>query len=669
MFPHKKLDWLIGRLETEAQSKAEDPTAQLAYARALLSKGVFHGGGEQWCAQALRQAQRVLKDDGQNPEALVLAGISLVGMNRNENARTYLDEALRLAPDRGDLHLALGAMFRADGNRNLAVRHLEHACELEPDSWEPHLYLGRALSEAAANDGSTNRTLEQAQYHLVKALQGSPAPDIQAPALRDLGRTCLLLGRYSEAEKLFLRLREHPRYRHRARQHLGQVAYALGKYKNAIHHLRTYLEDNPQDAGAYVLIAKAYLQLDELARAREACNKALLLDTHNTEARYTLGCTVLEEGDPTEALRIFRVNLREHPEHLPTYLEMVRTRRMGGDVDWIVQALNHEVGDFDRLDDGETGALLRVATRDRIAILLDELRAIGPSSAGPVLSTISKTRHEGLRFQLWEAATLLAASQAADDVALKLREPGRHFSVVLGRQAFTVALQVPEPLLTRGLTITEDDLRREAIDRCGPANDVTTHRDNIEKTRKEARAYQALLLLAIARRQTRAGRNLLSHWVQTADSELATVAQIGLSVFGDPDAVRLLRETAHGLGRLSSVDSLLAWLAPPRDDQGPRPLGREDTAHCTACGRTAHDAHHLMAGSQAVLCDHCVEHVGRNRSQLASVDDARCQLCGRSTYEARGMFRYNGVDVCARCLDLSLGLLEREVVDQFLATW
>lgn len=667
MFPHQKLDWNLGRLESEVREKPDDPAVRLAYGRALLSKGLFHGGGEQACAQALRQAQRVLKDDSANGEALVLAGSALVGMNRPERARPFLDEAIRQVPDRSDLHLALGAMCRTEGDRARSIAHFETACRLEPEAWEAHFYLGRALAEQARLAQHARLLVERAQFHLVRALRAGPAPDLKASALKDLGVTCLATGRYAEAERIFQRLREHPRYRQRARYHLGKVAYSLGKYKNAIHHLRTYLDDAPPDTGAWTTMAQAFLQLGELQRARETCNQALLLDPDYVEARYTLGCTVLEEGDPTEAARIFRLNLRDHPDHVPSYLEIARIRRKADDVRWLTRALNAEVGDFDRLPPFQGDQDPRYHTRQRISVLLDELKAMGPSSVGVVLGAVGRTRSEAVRFQLWEAATALAASQGADEVALKLRDPGRTFSKGLGRQAHATAHLLPEPVLTRGLAVGDEDLKREAVDRYGPAPDVASHRLNVERARQEARTYQALLLLAIARRQSRAGRSLLSRWAETADPEMATVARIGLSLYGDPDAIGAIRQVARARGVSLQVDPLLEALAPPRQAGAPRPLDPSDSAHCTACGRTAREARHLMAGSHAVLCDPCMLHVGRHRESLPAREGARCALCGRSDVEARGLYHYAGVDVCRSCVDLSLRLLEREEVDAYLS--
>jgi hypothetical protein len=41
----------------------------------------------------------------------------------------------------------------------------------------------------------------------------------------------------------------------------------------------------------------------------------------------------------------------------------------------------------------------------------------------------------------------------------------------------------------------------------------------------------------------------------------------------------------------------------------------------------------------------------------------------RGSADARGVYRVHRVDVCGACLDLSLGLLERREIDQFLASW
>ena len=58
-----------------------------------------------------------------------------------------------------------------------------------------------------------------------------------------------------------------------------------------------------------------------------------------------------------------------------------------------------------------------------------------------------------------------------------------------------------------------------------------------------------------------------------------------------------------------------------------------------------------------------------HRRTPKAAEDHTCDLCNATQFEARGMYSYNGVAVCTGCLELSLGLLEREEVDRFLTTW
>jgi ATP-dependent protease Clp ATPase subunit len=94
-----------------------------------------------------------------------------------------------------------------------------------------------------------------------------------------------------------------------------------------------------------------------------------------------------------------------------------------------------------------------------------------------------------------------------------------------------------------------------------------------------------------------------------------------------------------------------------------------EQTRCTTCGREAGEVTHMMAGAHAVVCDRCVIKVRQHRESMLAPDDARCKLCDRSHFEVPGLYRHNNVDICSKCMKLSLGLLEREEVDRFLATW
>lgn len=668
LFPHQKLDWTISNLQEKLVKNPADPGYRVELARAMLSRGLFHRGGEQACSRALSVTRKILNEDPACVEALVLSGLALVGLERADAAARYLEQATRIDPERADLRVAMGALERLKGDIGGAVRHLESACRMAPDAWEPHMLLGRTLMQLARRHGHPRRLVERSQYHLVHTLKLKPPPDQLPPILKDLGVSCMLTGRHREAEKFFIRLRENSEHKTIARYYLGQVAYQLGKYNNAIQHYRQYLRDRPDDPNVLARMAMAWFQLGEFSRAREACHKALLIDPANLTARHALGCTQLEEGDPNEAIRVFRETLKEHPEHMPSYLELARTRRLGGDVKWLVQALGVEVSKYDRMPPGGHHSA-RQLTRQRIGVVLSELQAVGPSSVPTVLGVIEHTQDECLRFQLWETACAMAESAVADEAAARLREPGRYFTPRLGAESLSAAAAIPEPVLTSGLLIEEVDLKRAAVDRHGPAHDVREHRKNLDTQRDQARAYQALLLVAIASRRSASGKSLLKNWAMNADNDMATAAWAALSLYGEPDAAERLRERGMSQGCAHVVEHLLDQVSPRAGRGGPRRVSDGEQTRCSTCGREPSEVTHMMAGTGVVICDRCVVRIWQHRRSLAAPDDATCNLCGRSHFEANGLYRYNGVNICSHCEQLSLGLLEREEVDRFLATW
>lgn len=674
VYPHQKLDWSASRLEARLAEAPDDKAARLELARLYLSRGLYHGGGELQCSTALHAARRLLQDDPESVDALIIAGTALIGMDRTETAQKYLDEALKLDASRPDLHMALGAMYRAQGDRSTALRHLELAVRGSPNSWEVHLLLGRTLSEHARRTGES-RLSERAQYHLVQALKIGPPPELLHPLMRDLGLLCLQTGRYAEAEKLFVRLRENPKFSVITRKYLGQVACGLGKYKNGVQHFRHYLDEHPDDAGALSAVGQAYLQLGEIEKARESCEKALLLDSHLLSARHTLGCTFLEEKLPQDALRIFKDTLQEHPEDMTSYIELARTRRGMGDIGWLQKALHAEVASHDCLPFGGSPNSPRTFTRRRIGVLLDELRAVGPTIIPTVLAAVDLSDDEGLRFSLWEAACNMAQGHVADQVAARLKESGRTFSVGLARNAMAAAAAIPEPALTAGLSVTVEDVQRAAVERRGNASDLNAHRRILDAEREHARAYQAVLLLSIASRKSRSARQLLQNWSTQADPELNVAVQVGQAMLGDADASRALSKRAQERGASAIVERLLSQVSPPVVRADPKPISDGRDVHCSVCGRTTGgDCTHLMAGTRSVLCNVCVGKILAERRNLTAPDAATCDLCGRSHFEARGLYRYGGgarprVDVCSECLDLSSGLLERDDVERFLANW
>ncbi len=695
MFPHHKLDWNLGRLERRLEEKPDDTGARTEYAVAALSRALFHEGGEVWYNRALTHARRALQADPANASALVVGGISLARLDRAEPAQRYLDEALIADPDRADVHLGLALLHQMAHDPPRAIREMEMACRLAPSAWEPNFLLARMLWDRAQDAGTpdparSKRLLERSQFHAVRALSHGASASAEPPLLYQVAITCLHLGRYNEATRLFQRLLDHERYRVRAQYYLGLAFYQLGKYKNSVLYLRQHLDSAPRGPGGaagqtadspkvHARLGMCYLQLGEITKARESCNRALAADPGDVQARWTLGCALLEEGRTDEAIKTFKSILEEAPDHAPAFAELVRIRTAARDVTWLRQALRAEVAGHDRLPAAarrtaaEPEASPRTTTQDRIAVIVDALHPIDPNAVSTLLDAMDLTTDENLRFILWESAVDAVAAQRGREVARQLEAERLSWSAAAGREVLSVAPLLTEALLTRGLQIGEEDLRRSAV--AAGSRDVSDLRLAVDRQRQDARAWQTCLLLAIASRQSLTGRALLTRWAAEADADLATAAHTALVVHGEASSVAELRKITRRNGQEHHVDILVNQVQKPAARFQPRPVSSGTDLVCSTCGKRAEDVDHLLAPEpngprRNAVCDQCMAAIAQDRKQLRSEDvEIRCALCNRDAFESRAVYTFRAVPVCADCLDTSLGLLEREEVERYLSAF
>ncbi|MFT7521390.1 MAG: tetratricopeptide (TPR) repeat protein [Kiritimatiellia bacterium] len=674
MFPHQKLDWTTSRLERHLESHPDDVATRVEFAAAVLSRAWFHDGGELWFNKALTQARRVLHHDPGNPRAQTIAGAALVGLDRLEPASRYLDQALRQDPERADVHLAVGAMHLAGGEKHQAVREFEFSCRQAPESWEPHALLGLLLRQRAIELGQPLRVLERSQFHIVQAIKLGPSPTWGPRLQFELAMSCLQTGKLADAHKLFTRLAESREHRAKARFHLGIVALHMGKYKNAVLYLRQHLQEHGDNHHVHARIATCYLELGEHVKAREACNRALALQPDDVQARWTLGCALLEEDRVEDATRLFKEILRDAPQHTPAFAELVRIRRDARDDHWIGQALRAEVSLYDRLPmvaHDQSGQVVqpRKSTHARVKLLIEALYEASEDGVQRLLECLALTTDEGMRFELWEAALLQIGRRHSRAAIAWTQNPGRYFSTDRGHELLALATVLPENSLSRALQLGEEDLQRAAVDRHGPANDVVTHRRRVESEREQARTWQALVLLAIADQGTQTGRNLLVRWATEADEELANVARIGLASMGDEHARAHLDLKARHTAASGPLQTLYRKAASTESITRARPMSDDEDRTCATCGRRTAEVDHMMVGGSTAVCDRCMTTIARKRHEL-STDDPRviCALSGKTTVDSREIYIYNGIAVAAEMVDQSLGLLEREEVDRFLAT-
>lgn len=683
LFPHQKLDWSIQRLDRQLQDSPRDDDLRLQYASALWSRGHFQGGGEADLSEALVQVERVLAERPEDVDALVLCAMCEIGVDRIDSAQRHLETARSHDRERAPLQYAWGLLHRARANRGggpagdleEAVAALSRACALRPDAWEVHALHASLLWELVGHRGGParverdrGRPVARSMYHAVLALQLAPPPPQVAPLLYHLGVTCFHTHRPEDANRVLSRLLQDETFKGPAEYYLGLVHYQLGHFKNAVLYLRQHLRHTPGTARVYARIGMSYLRMGELAKAQDACEQALALDSRDHQSRWTLGCALLEAGEEAEALAAFRALLADAPDHAPAFRELARAHGRRGDAQWLTDALRTEVRAFDKVEvQGvtSTGVTPRQATWERIEALCDGLiDATGTESVPTLLGALDATGDEGLRMALWEAALRALQESRAAAVTRKLRDPGRHYSAALGRQVLALSGSIPDTALMEGMQLGEEDLRRAAVERHGH-RDVGKHRKAIDHEHREARAWQALLLLALSTKGEEAHELVLRQWAQQADRDLGDAARAGLVLLGSEEAAEELRRRAYQTGNQHLVDAMVAQVKAP---QIRTPVQVTDESKvCATCGKHTEDVDVMLVGGTLCLCSDCIGEIDRSRESLWVDDpDRTCQFSRRDAYESAEMYLYKGVSVCAEVVDHGLTMIEQRAVDVFL---
>jgi len=133
------------------------------------------------------------------------------------------ERVLALDPDNAEGHEYLGMMYIGSRQKELAVRHLERAAELDATRWVASNALG-VLADATGD-------YERAIGYYETALKQQPE---SAMLITNLGYSHYLAGQLEEAEKLFIVAIGIDRHYEPAAANLGLVRARRGQYDSAV---------------------------------------------------------------------------------------------------------------------------------------------------------------------------------------------------------------------------------------------------------------------------------------------------------------------------------------------------------------------------------------------------------------------------------------------------
>lgn len=284
-----------------------------------------------------------------DPQLLQEVALSLVGLNRLDEAQEYLSAYVRLRPDDRDSgkilsNLLIGRALQllSDNTKRETVRKLvADALRYNPDETKAHLVLGRLAHQ--------EREFEAAVYHMEKAVALLPGyADARAQltqSLAALGWAAVLQKNDNQAADAWLRCLEvAPKDFADAdsiRRQLGNVwdrikergiqHHSDGKIDEAVDDYRLCLRIDPdRHLAAWLLAMALRAEPDvDLAELEDLCRKSVAWQKANerdpSQQVYLLAITLQRKGDEDGAQKIAEEYMRApHQDADPAVLRALQ---------------------------------------------------------------------------------------------------------------------------------------------------------------------------------------------------------------------------------------------------------------------------------------------------------------------------------------------------------
>lgn len=694
----QRFDWKISKLERAWAQEARTPELALRLAEAYFQKGYYLGKGEDWFELAIERVSEAIDMGLVTSEACTLLANALYGRHEFEASGEAYRRALELDPKNALALVGLGNLEKKRGDFQRARECFQRAAELTPDLWQAHYNLGGAYFQEARARGfqASDPLLEKAIYHLIRALRLKPFENFIGNIHKDLGELFLHTRQYQEARRFFTRLLTHEKYATLAHYYLGLTHYALEKYHLAIQNFRNFLKAEPDNALAWARIGLAWLDLKSYGKARESCERALQLDAENVLARFTIGCTYMDERAYLEATRVFHKLLEQTPDYFPAYVELVRCYFNSKNYEWIYRQLREEIKYFENSDGNDGGREyyvgVRGAFRHRIDVLLAQLREIGQRAFPVLLELLNLVRNDSLRFQIFEELYLVSRKAKLDEVLGLLQEPARFYSPELARAIQVLAPFLSEEVLIQAFDVDEDALRRRALGRTTGALHQEAVNELVDEVKQEYQVFRVALIKSLASKASEVSVEFLEQVLEHTDRILRVSAAAALAPKGNDNALAVLEDQAErlepgpelkrleelirvGQERRSEMLNVLRMARIPermRNHPEVARLKKEDLkpapTHCIVCAKGTRDVDRMLAGAHVMICTGCVRDLWKDREFIRATDtrEASCSFCKKTIFEVDHLFVRRGTHMCDRCLELAMGIVEREEVELFL---
>lgn len=317
----QRLDQAVALAQSGQQKQAESQLRELVAAgsrhpRVFMALGVLCGerGDREERRLWLGQARRLEEAEGEPLSLRLLLNQLVDALEHGEprQALAYAEEALRLYPEDGEVHVHQAQVLRASGRPEEAHQHLDQARLLllacsdeEPAALKGWRLLARAEHHAERFDQATEaygRALSLDPNHL--------------PTLLALSRLLINRGSIDEAMPWLMNALAVAPEDAEVLCYNGFALKALGEIEQAIDLFRQALVIQPSHVASSQFLASCLMDQGLSEEAGKVYREVLAQDPDHLDCRLGLAISLRSLGDMEESLAIQRTLLEEAPQAL-----------------------------------------------------------------------------------------------------------------------------------------------------------------------------------------------------------------------------------------------------------------------------------------------------------------------------------------------------------------
>lgn len=267
-------------------------------------------------AKAVREYEKSLKLSPRQPDAEVNLALSYKHLANDKAALAAVERALALVPDHPRALNLLGSMQAESGDSRVALESFRQALARDPENGESRQNLANALKDS----GNPEEALEVLTPLLDR-------PDTSKQQLELYGLLLLDLRRFDRMQALLKDLKS--RYPHDETILILEMSFCemINDHFSVIDIAQEILTLAPENARVWNSLGSAYFQLDSIANAKDAYEKAIHFDPDHPEYRNNAGLAHASMGEKQAAEDNYRAAISLNKDYIEAYRNLVAMRR------------------------------------------------------------------------------------------------------------------------------------------------------------------------------------------------------------------------------------------------------------------------------------------------------------------------------------------------------